>query len=112
MMLLRLDQASKLFVGATAAGSYYLGSAVMSLTNPHGPESPKLRAMLENAPLDQKVAARVKRERLQVLLDEARSATEGNDNAPLTRRWRASLLGYELGTAGPGTTAGKGGIVK
>ena len=51
------------FVVITGVGSAYLGQFVMNLTNPHGAESPHLRAMLDNAPLDQQVAVRVKRER-------------------------------------------------
>ncbi|GHP09821.1 hypothetical protein PPROV_000855600 [Pycnococcus provasolii] len=100
------------FVVITGVGSAYLGQFVMNLTNPHGAESPHLRAMLDNAPLDQQVAVRVKRERLQVLLDDARRATEEKDNSSLTTRWRAALLGREHGTAGPGTTLGKTAIDK
>ncbi|KAK9805995.1 hypothetical protein WJX73_002350 [Symbiochloris irregularis] len=71
----------------------------MWTTNPEV-ETEKEKLLQRRATVDNKLMARVNRERLAVLLSEAQQGDAGNE------RYAASLRGESLGTHRGGTTAG------
>ncbi|WZN63162.1 hypothetical protein HKI87_07g47070 [Chloropicon roscoffensis] len=90
------------FTGAVAAGSYYVASLTQGGTNPSDKKALFIsdEKLKRNAGLHAEVLAKANKERLRVLLEEAR------DNKGDNTRYKAALNGESLGTHSSGTTIG------